>query len=208
MQLTLLSACLFFAASQAFAQTSGRSIQKFEQTRVSTENSYLNQFYLRPSAGAVSFNGNDLWTSGLIYGFEVLRLGHMDMGITSGLLYSSLAGTVTHSTGDNNFILQIPADVKLSFSLDRERRFRIGPHIGVNLIDNSSHVTTFGKTAEVNSTVPAQPAINQYFNVGGEVLWQISRPIDISLRYDRTFLSAFPLHTITLGVGFNIGFTA
>jgi hypothetical protein len=132
----------------------------------------------------------------------------MDVGITSGLLYSSLGSTVTESTGSNNFVIQIPADITVSFGLDRQRHFQVGPHIGANVIDNSGHIGTFGSSPAITGVSGNQPAINPYMNIGADATWKLSKVVDLALRYDRTFLSTFALHTVTLGVGFGIGFTA
>ena len=198
-------ASLILISARAFAQ-SGQSIQEFEQPESLREHSYLNHFYLRPSAGATAFNGNSLFTSGFMYGFEFLRVGRMDLGITSGLLYSSLGNAVTESTGNNNFVIQIPADITVAFGLDRERRLQIGPHIGANVIDNSGHIGTFGSSPTIMAVSGNQPAVNPYMNFGGDATWKISKVVDLALRYDRSFLSTFALHTVTLGVGFGIGF--
>jgi hypothetical protein len=162
----------------------------------------ITHFAIRPSAGALFFNGNERFAGGVLLDFNLMNRPDMKFGPATGALYSSLSGSnflSGISAGNNDYIFQIPANLKYTYSPDQAHRWQFGVHGGANIIRTNIGEVFGGTTGEVVSA--GQSSWDVHGNVGADVDFALNTNVDISLRPDVTFLSQYDAVTATLGLG-------
>lgn len=159
---------------------------------------------LRPSAGAIFYNGNQRFAGGVLLDTNFINTPWAKVGIASGALYSSLgSGDFFNgiSTSNNNYIFQIPANVKVTGSPESSGRLQLGAHGGANIIYSSAGAASVG--APFGGAVSATgggASFDAHPNVGADIDFALGTNADITLRPDVTFLSEFNMVTTTLGL--------
>jgi hypothetical protein len=161
----------------------------------------VTHFAIRPSAGALFFNGNERFAGGVLLDFNFLDNPRMKFGPATGVLYSSLSGAnflSGISTGNDDYIFQIPANLKFTYAIDDACRWHFGAHGGANII-RTNVGQTFGGPGGTTVT-EGNSSWDAHGNVGADVDFALNTNVDISLRPDVTFLSQFDAVTATLGL--------
>ena len=183
-----------------------RTETEAEQMGEDTEIGVTN-FALRPSAGAVFFEGQERFAGGVLMDFNVVSLPWMKLGPATGALFSSNTGGGDFfggvSTNNNNYFFQIPANIKATFAPDPARRLQLGVHGGANVIRSSAAAGTFGGGDTV-ATTDTGSSWDVHPNVGGDIDFALGTNVDLTLRPDVTFLDDFNMVTTTLGLALKL----
>ncbi|MDR3606025.1 MAG: hypothetical protein P4M08_01445 [Oligoflexia bacterium] len=197
-------------STQSAAPTSEAQAQAPEQATGLT----ASDLTFRPQAGAILFEGNQRLSSGLLADIDFFKSPYANVGISAGGLYSGLNNNLNGasgfssgiSRGNNTYMVQVPMDVKFDLFPGRFERWTFGPHLGANVIYSSSGVgNAFGTNSSLVTPGNGKGSTwNAWFDAGPEVNYALTSVIDLGVRYDATFASAFKVHTLTLGVGFKV----
>lgn len=163
----------------------------------------VTNFAVRPSVGAIFYNGNQQFTGGLLMDFNVVSSKMLKIGPATGALYSSVDQSNFFSgisTSNGLYIFQIPADLKVTIAPDPARRWQIGAHGGANVIYSSSGLgTEFGTSTPVSG-----PSWDVHPNVGADLDFALGTNADLTLRPDWTFMTAYNMVTTTLGLALKL----
>lgn len=169
-----------------------------------TENKIgVTNFALRPTAGAIFFNGRQKFAGGALLDFNLADVGWMKIGPAFGALYSPVDSddfVSGISTSNDNYIFQIPANLKVTFSPDPANRLQLGVHGGANIIRSAAALgNSFG-----GGTTSGGTSWDAHGNVGADIDYALATNIDITLRPDVTFLEDFEMVTTTIGLGLKL----
>lgn len=179
------------------AEVEGRD----DETRIDVTN-----LAIRPSAGAVFYNGQERFTGGVMLDINVLSTPWAKLGPSTGALFSSLSGGDFFdglSTNNNNYFFQIPANLKITFAPDPANRLHIGVHGGANVIRSTATAGSFGTTGDVVATTDSA-SWDVHPNVGADIDFALGDNVDLTLRPDVTFLDDFNMTTATLGLALKL----
>lgn len=166
----------------------------------------VGHFALRPSAGAVFYNGQEKFTGGVLLDMNFLNTPWAKIGPATGALYSSASGGDFFngvSTNNNAYIFQIPANLKATFAPDPGHRLNLGVHGGANIVRSTGTAGTFGSNEPV-ATTDTGASWDVHPNVGADVDFALSDGVDLTLRPDVTFLDSFNMTTATLGLALKL----
>lgn len=225
-----IAACLL-VASPVFAQNTYEENYEEDQADVNVENSDrepasspqvseaeaegtsddtkidVNSLAIRPSAGAVFYNGQERFTGGVMLDINVLSTPWARLGPSTGALFSSLSGGDFFSgvsTNNNNYFFQIPANLKVTFSPDPANRLQLGVHGGANVIRSTGTAGRFGSAGNVVATTDTGASWDVHPNVGADIDFALGDNVDLTLRPDVTFLDTFRMTTATLGLALKL----
>ncbi|MBI3543271.1 MAG: hypothetical protein HY075_08375 [Deltaproteobacteria bacterium] len=170
----------------------------------------ITHFALRPTAGAIFFNGTQRFAGGVLADFNLVQLPWMKIGPAFGALYSSLSGSNFFdgvSTSNNDYIFQLPANLKVTFAPDNARRLQLGVHGGANIIRSNSGVGgAFGGTTVSSNlgTTAGGSTWDVHPNFGGDIDFALGTAADLTLRPDLTLMNAFNMFSATLGLALKL----
>lgn len=200
-------ACLL-VASQAFGQD--ENVGRTEAEAEGEAGAYevgITHFAVRPSAGAIFYNENQRFAGGILMDFNLLSTPWAKFGPAFGALYSSTSTGdffTGVNAGNNDYIFQLPANMKVTFAPEPSGRLQLGVHGGANIIrTNVVAGGVFGETAPVGVT-PGDSSWDARGNVGGDIDYALATGADITLRPDVTFLPDFNMVTATLGLALKL----
>lgn len=217
----LIAAC-FLLVGQAWA--AGQSQDDANRARSEAEKKAEEQagkvgvtnLAIRPEVGAVIFNGNQRFVGGAMIDFNLISVPWMKIGPSIGALYSSVgAGDFFSgvSMANNEYIFQLPGNLKATFSPDPTDRLQLGVHGGANIIRSSSGVINTGGVAGgpgvfggSGANLGSNPGSSWdvHPNVGGDIDFALGTNADLTLRPDVTFMPNFNMLTATVGLGLKL----
>jgi hypothetical protein len=206
----LLGACTLTLAGLAVNPVFAQEVQRTETEERVQEGDYsvgVTNFAVRPSAGAIFFDGNERFAGGLLIDMNFLSTPVAKIGPSTGALYSSLSGNDFFSgvsTNNSNYIIQVPANLKATIAPDDSRRWQFGAHGGANII-RTSVGGVFGETTGTGlAATGGGNSWDVHPNVGGDIDFALGTNADLSLRPDVTFLDEFTMVTTTLGLALKL----
>lgn len=169
----------------------------------------VTNFALRPSAGAIFFNGQQKFAGGVLMDFNFLNTPWAKIGPATGALYSPTTGGDFFnglSTNNNDYIFQIPANLKVTFAPDPSHRLNLGVHGGANIIRSTGTAGVFGGTTTASNlgTTSTGSSWDVHPNVGGDIDFALGTNADLTLRPDVTFFTGFNMVTTTLGLALKL----
>lgn len=183
-------------------------IEAETEAEVAEEKVEVKNFAIRPHAGAIFFDGNERFSGGLMLDYNFLTTPMAKVGPSIGALYSSLSGNDFFDgvgAGNDQYIFQVPLNVKGTIAPDAAGRLQLGAHAGVNVVYSTGGLATdFGSVPfvvnQIGSSV-AESSWESHPNVGADVDYAVSDAVDLTLRPDVTFMDQFDVVTTTLGLG-------
>lgn len=203
----MLSAALV-GSSAAWAQDEGVSERSVSEI---SRGVFQSPLTISPRVGSLGFrDGNNAYTSRIVEGItlnwnptEGYRIGGVNLGIESGLLFSHLGSAGSNFIGQNDQFglganaFLIPLDIVAGYHINDN--VLVALNFGANAIYRSiSNQMTFGRASDAGTGSSTEFFPNVGFNVG----WSLGPSVGLSFRGDYIPVPNTSMYTATLGATF------